>query len=184
MAGLCKAVLIGHLGRDPEVRYTPDGLAVTNFSMAATEKVKGEDRTQWFRITCFGRLGEVAGQYLSKGKQVYIEGRLQTNEWTDQEGNKRFSLEVIASQMQMLGTKGDSYDAPRPAGTYETSGSYNAPRSSSASSAYDTPESYDGYDVPEPVASKPSPAKPKSPAVNAQPEQPANAGPQEDDIPF
>jgi len=114
MAGLCKAVLIGHLGRDPEVRYTPDGLAVANFSVATSEKVKikGEfqEKTEWFKITAFGKLGEICGQYLSKGKQVYIEGRLQSEEWTDKEGNKRFSLEVTASQMVMLGSKGDAPD--------------------------------------------------------------------------
>ncbi len=107
MAGLCKAILIGHLGRDPEIRYTPDGLAVANFSLAATEKVKGEDRTEWFRIVAFGRLGEICGQYLSKGKQVYVEGRFQSSEWEDRDGNKRFSMEVIASTIQMLGKRGD-----------------------------------------------------------------------------
>lgn len=114
--GLCKAVLIGHLGRDPEMRYTPDGLAVANFSVAATEKVKGQDRTEWFRVTAFGKLGEICGQYLSKGKQVYIEGRLQSNEFTDKEGNKRFGIDVIASTVQMLGSKGDGQDmsAPKP----------------------------------------------------------------------
>lgn len=114
MAGLCKAVLIGHLGRDPEVRYTPEGLAVANFSLAATEKVKGEDRTQWFRITAFGKLGEICGEYLTKGKQVYIEGRLQAREWEDREGNKRFSVEVVASQMQMLGTRAPANQATGP----------------------------------------------------------------------
>jgi single-strand DNA-binding protein len=112
MAGLCKAILIGNLGRDPEVRYTPDGLAVANFSLAASERVKGEDRTQWFRVTAFGRLGEICGEYLQKGKQVYIEGRLQSSEWEDRDGNKRFTLEVIASQMLMLGGR-DSTGAPR-----------------------------------------------------------------------
>ncbi len=118
--GLCKAVIIGHLGRDPEVRYTPDGLAVANFSVAATEKVrvKGQenDRTEWFKVIAFGKLGEICGQYLSKGRQVYVEGRLQSSEYEDKEGNKRFSLEVIASQMQMLGSKGDGQEmsAPRP----------------------------------------------------------------------
>lgn len=116
MAGLCKATLIGHLGRDPEVRYTPEGLAVANFSVAATEKVKGENRTQWFRITAFGKLGEICGEFLSKGKQVYIEGRLQTSEWEDREGNKRFTVEIIASQMQMLGTRDSSAPDSPPAG--------------------------------------------------------------------
>ena len=107
MAGLCKAVLIGYLGRDPEIRYTPDGLAICNFSMAATEKVKGEDKTQWFRITTFGKLAEICSNYLTKGRQVYVEGRIQVSEWEDKDGNKRFSLEVIANQLLMLGPKGD-----------------------------------------------------------------------------
>ncbi|HAO22962.1 MAG: hypothetical protein BWK80_38700 [Desulfobacteraceae bacterium IS3] len=115
MAGLCKAVLIGHLGRDPEVRYTPDGLAVANFSLAASEKVKikGEfqEKTEWFKITAFGKLGEICGQYLSKGRQVYVEGRLQSSEYTDKEGNKRFSLEVVANTIQMLDSKGQAQDA-------------------------------------------------------------------------
>lgn len=179
MAGLCKAVLIGHLGRDPEVRYTQDGLAVTNFSMAATEKVKGEDRTQWFRITTFGRLAEVAGEYLSKGKQVYVEGRLQTSEWTDQDGNKRFSLEVIASNFQMLGTKGDSYSAQsRP-----SAGAYNT---AEASSSFERSEpSYDARQSPAQPEPSDMPAKP-SPDMPAQPasEGTQDIGPQEDDIPF
>lgn len=107
MAGLCKAVLIGHLGKDPETRFSKDGLAITNFSLAATEKVKGEDKTQWFRITTFGKLAEICEKYLSKGRQVYVEGRIQTSEWEDKDGNKRFSLEVVANTMQMLGSKGD-----------------------------------------------------------------------------
>ncbi len=121
MAGLCKATLIGHLGRDPEVRYTPEGLAVANFSVATTEKVKGEKQTQWFKVTAFGKLGEICGEFLSKGKQVYVEGRLQTNEWEDREGNKRFTVEVIASQMQMLGTRDSSapYSPPAGAGVSE-----------------------------------------------------------------
>lgn len=114
--GLCKAIIIGHLGKDPEVRYTPDGLAVASFSVAATEKVKGQDRTEWFRVSAFGKLGEISGQYLSKGRQVYVEGRLRSNEYTDKEGNKRFSLELIANDIQMLGSKGDGQEmsAPKP----------------------------------------------------------------------
>ena len=111
MAGVNKMIIIGNLGRDPEVRYTPDGLAVTNFSVAVTEKIKGEDKTLWFKIVAFGKLGEICGEYLSKGKQAYVEGRLQTSEWEDRDGNKRFTLEIVASQMQMLGTRADSYDS-------------------------------------------------------------------------
>ncbi|MDM8525399.1 single-stranded DNA-binding protein [Desulfococcaceae bacterium HSG8] len=168
MASHCKIILIGYLGRDPELRYTPDGLAVANFSMAVTEKVKGEDLTQWFRVSAFGRTGEIAAEYLSKGKQVYIEGRLRTSEWTDNEGNRRFSLEVIASQLVLLGSRGD--DAPRPSG-------YDAPRSAPAprpaAPAYNAP--------PEPPpAARETPPQPDAPGMQESPD----AGPVEDDIPF
>lgn len=109
-SGLNKAILIGNLGRDPEVRYTPSGVAVANFSIATSEswtnKEGGkETRTEWHRIVAFGKLGEICGEYLSKGKQVYIEGRIQTRDWEDQNGVKRYTTEIVASQMLMLGTK-------------------------------------------------------------------------------
>lgn len=111
MAGINKVILIGRLGRDPEVRYTPDGTAVANFSIATSEEWKdretGEkkERTEWHRIVAWRKLGEICGEYLSKGRQVYIEGRLQTRDWQDQEGNKRWTTEIIARDMQMLGSK-------------------------------------------------------------------------------
>lgn len=105
MAGFNKITLIGNLGKDPELRYTPDGLAVATFSLAVGEKVKGEEKTTWFKIIAFGKLGEVCGEYLKKGKQIYIEGRLQTSEWVDKEGKARFSLEAVAKEMIMLGSK-------------------------------------------------------------------------------
>jgi single-strand DNA-binding protein len=115
MAGVNKVLLIGRLGRDPEVRYTPDGTAIANFSIATSEEWKDkktgekQERTEWHRIVAFRRLGEICGEYLSKGRQVYIEGRLQTRDWQDKDGNKRYTTEIVASQMQMLGSK-DSYD--------------------------------------------------------------------------
>ncbi len=119
MAGINKAILIGNLGRDPEIRYTPSGVAVANFSVATTETWTGKDgnketRTEWHRIVAFGKLGEICGQYLSKGKQVYIEGRIQTREWEDRDKNKRYTTEIVASQMQMLGARnqGDAVGAP------------------------------------------------------------------------
>jgi single-strand DNA-binding protein len=118
MAGINKAILIGNLGADPEVRYTPDGTAVANFNIATSDQWKDKDsgelkkRTEWHRIVAFARLGEICGEYLSKGKQVYIEGRIQTREWQDKDGNRRFTTEIVASQMQMLGTR-DSYDDSR-----------------------------------------------------------------------
>jgi len=113
MAGVNKAILIGNLGRDPEVRYTPDGTAVANFSIATSEEWKdkntGEKRekTEWHRIVAFRRLGEICGEYLSKGRQVYIEGRIQTRDWEDKDGIKRYTTEIVADKMQMLGPKGD-----------------------------------------------------------------------------
>ena len=108
--GLNKAILIGNLGRDPEVRYTPGGLAVANFSLATSEtwtnkEGEKETRTEWHKIVAWGRLGEICGEYLSKGRQVYIEGRIQTREWEDREGNKRYTTEINASQMIMLGSR-------------------------------------------------------------------------------
>lgn len=110
MASVNKVILIGNLGRDPEVRYTPSGTAVANFSLATTENWTNKDgekqsRTEWHRIVAWGRLGETCGEYLSKGSQVYIEGSLQTNEWEDQEGNKRKTTEIRAWRMQMLGSR-------------------------------------------------------------------------------
>jgi single-strand DNA-binding protein len=111
MASVNKVILIGNLGRDPEVRYTPSGTAVANFSIATTENwtnKEGEQqsRTEWHRIEAWGRLGEICGEYLSKGRQVYIEGSLQTDEWEDQEGNKRQTTKIKAWKMQMLGSRG------------------------------------------------------------------------------
>jgi single-strand DNA-binding protein len=108
--GLNKAILIGNLGRDPEVRYTPSGLGVANFSIATSEtwtnkEGEKETRTEWHRIVAFGRLGEICGEYLSKGKQVYIEGRIQTRDWEDKDGIKRYTTEIVASQMIMLGSR-------------------------------------------------------------------------------
>ncbi len=110
MASLNKAMIIGNLGRDPEVRYTQDGKAVASFSLATTDKWKdkatGENRekTEWHRIVAFGRLGEICGEYLSKGKQVYIEGRLRTRSW-EKDGITRYTTEVEANTMQMLGAR-------------------------------------------------------------------------------
>jgi single-strand DNA-binding protein len=116
-----KAIIVGNLGRDPEVSYTSGGTAVAKFSVATSERWKDkntgemQERTEWHRITAFGRLGEICGEYLSKGKQVYIEGRIQTSSW-EKDGITRYSTEIIASEMKMLGTKGagDTYSPPGP----------------------------------------------------------------------
>jgi single-strand DNA-binding protein len=122
MASINKVILIGNLGRDPETRYSPDGAAMTNISVATTsqwkDKATGEKReeTEWHRVAFFGRLAEIAGEYLRKGSQVYIEGRLRTRKWQDKEtGQDRYSTEIVADVMQMLGSRqggggGGSYD--------------------------------------------------------------------------
>lgn len=108
MASFNRITIVGHLGRDPELRYTPQGTAVANFSIATTEKRRGNgddatESTTWFRVTVFGKQAEIAQQYLSKGRQVYVEGRLKLNEYTDRDGKPRTSLEVTADNFQMLG---------------------------------------------------------------------------------
>ena len=106
--GINKVILVGNLGQDPEVRYTPAGAAVTTISVATTEAWNDKDgnkqeRTEWHRVVFFRRLAEIAGEYLKKGSQVYIEGQLRTNKWQDKSGNDRYTTEIIANEMQMLG---------------------------------------------------------------------------------
>jgi single-strand DNA-binding protein len=110
--GLNKVMIIGHLGRDPEMRYTPSGRPVTTYSVAVSRTwntVDGErhSETEWFNIVAWGNLAEICKQYLHKGQQVYIEGRLQTRHWEDKEGQKRTSVEVVANEMMMLGDRRD-----------------------------------------------------------------------------
>jgi single-strand DNA-binding protein len=108
-----KVILIGRLGRDPEMRYTSSGTAVVNFSMATNHVIKDQsgnntDQTEWHQVVAFGRTAEVAGEYLSKGRLVYIEGRLQTRSWDDQNGQKKYKTEIVCTTMQLLGGRGDS----------------------------------------------------------------------------
>ena len=124
MAGINKVILIGRLGSNPEVRYTPDGTAVANFSIATsdewTDKASNEkkERTEWHRIVAWRRLGEICGEYLSKGRQVYIEGKIQTSSW-EKDGVTRYTTEIVASDVQFLGSK-NSADTYRPPGPAET----------------------------------------------------------------
>jgi single-strand DNA-binding protein len=107
--GINKVILIGNLGADPDVRYTASGAAVSNVNLATTEtwrdKESGEqqEKTEWHRVVFFGRLAEIVAEYLRKGSQVYVEGRLQTRKWQDKEGNDRYTTEIVANEMQMLG---------------------------------------------------------------------------------
>lgn len=113
MASLNKVMLIGRLGKEVDVRFTASGVAVANFSLATSEKFKNkagetEERTEWHNVQLWQKLAEIAGEYLTKGSLVYIEGRLQTRKWQDKEGNDRYTTEIVGERMQMLGSKGDS----------------------------------------------------------------------------
>ncbi|MCX5849098.1 MAG: single-stranded DNA-binding protein [Deltaproteobacteria bacterium] len=108
-----KVILVGRLGKDPDIRYTPDGTMVTNFTLATDEQWKDKSgekvqKTEWHRIVTFGKLAEICGNYLVKGKLVFIEGRIQTRSWEDKDGVKRYTTEIIASNMQMLDSKGQN----------------------------------------------------------------------------
>lgn len=111
-----KVILIGRLGADPEMRYSPNGLAIAQFRVATNERVSAgegnwEDRTDWHRVVAFAKLAEVCGNYLSKGKLVYLEGRLQTRQWEDAQGAKRYTTEIVARDVQMLGGVGEQPQA-------------------------------------------------------------------------
>jgi single-strand DNA-binding protein len=110
--GVNKVILVGNLGKDPETRYMPSGSAVTNLTLATSESWKDkqtgeqQDRTEWHKIAMFGRLAEIAAEYLRKGSQIYVEGKLRTRKWQDKEGKDRYTTEIVADEMQMLGSKG------------------------------------------------------------------------------
>jgi single-strand DNA-binding protein len=120
MASVNKAILVGNLGRDPEMRYSASGDAIANFSIATTEAWKDkngqkQEKTEWHRITAFGKLAEIAGEYLKKGSSVYVEGRIQSNEYTDKEGVAKVSYGVVIDKLQMLGGKQTDSEARQPA---------------------------------------------------------------------
>ncbi len=126
--GVNKAILIGNLGADPEMRYTQSGRAVANLRIATStrwrdrESGEQQERTEWHRVVLFGKLGEIAGEYLKKGSQVYLEGRIQTRKWQGQDGQDRYTTEIVASEMQMLGGRGDGGGRA----TADSSGSYDS----------------------------------------------------------
>ncbi|PIE35954.1 single-stranded DNA-binding protein [candidate division KSB3 bacterium] len=168
MAGksLNKVQLIGNLGADPELRYTSSGTAVATINLATNERYKPansdewQDRTEWHRVVLWGRLAEIAGEYLAKGRQAYIEGRLQTRSWEDRDGNKRYTTEIVAQDLILLSGRGDSapsgYYPPHPAETYAAPPSPGSPQAAPATPTHTGP----------PTASS------------------APAAPPEDDIPF
>jgi single-strand DNA-binding protein len=143
MASVNKVIVVGNLGRDPETRYMPDGAAITNVSIATsfqwTDKTSGEkkEETEWHRVVFRGKLAEVAGEYLKKGSQVYVEGRLRTRKWQDKEGQDKYTTEIVADRMQMLGSRAGAGEPrseapveskaaePRPAGAKKPAGKFD-----------------------------------------------------------
>ena len=146
--GVNKVIIVGNLGQDPETRYMPSGAAVTNFTVATNESWKdkqtGEqkDRTEWHRVAMFNRLAEIAAEYLRKGSQVYIEGKLRTRKWQGQDGNDRYTTEIIADEMQMLGGRGGSGGGgfgggPQGSGSSGSQGGGSTPPPSSGPDEFD-----------------------------------------------
>jgi len=165
MASVNKVILVGNLGRDPEVRYSPEGAAICNMSIATTsswkDKATGEKReeTEWHRVVMYNRLAEIAGEYLKKGRPVYLEGRLKTRKWQDKDtGADRYSTEVVADQMQMLGGREDG------GGASYGGGGYN--------------------DAPSRPQQQRAPAQRPAPQQRPAPSQAANLADMDDDIPF
>ncbi len=145
--GVNKVTLIGNLGNDPEVRYSGNGNAVANVSLATAESWRDKDsgeqqeRTEWHRVVFFGRLAEIVSEYLHKGSQIYIEGRLQTNKWQDKEGNDRYTTQIVANEMQMLGGRGGTSNnkepVPEPDDTVDSSPKKSQPIAKSPADDFD-----------------------------------------------
>ena len=141
--GVNKVILVGNLGKDPEVRYMPSGSAAANVTLATSESWKdkqtGEqkDRTEWHNVVFFGRLAEIAGEYLKKGSQIYVEGSLRTRTWQDKSGNDRYTTEIVANEMQMLGSRGGSGGGGGSSNYSQEPDTSSAPSSSGASMDFD-----------------------------------------------
>jgi single-strand DNA-binding protein len=163
---LNKVILIGRLGSDPEIRYMPNGNAVANLRLATNDGYKDkngqfQETTEWHRVVLFGKVAEIAGQYLQKGRLVYIEGRIRTNKWQDQSGQDRYTTEIVANEMQLLGGGGAGDRNDMPAGQMESSDDFNQEFEAQA------------------PAAKPAVKKPQAPAP-----APAFDKFEDDDIPF
>ncbi|NOZ09854.1 MAG: single-stranded DNA-binding protein [Gammaproteobacteria bacterium] len=147
--GVNKAIIVGNLGNDPEVRYSANGSAIAKISVATTESWKDkntgekQEKTEWHRITFFGRLAEVVGEYLKKGAQVYVEGRIQTTKYTDKNGVEKYSTEIVANEMQMLGSRGgagmpaDDFNQDRAPAAKAAGGTGSAPQAAPANADFD-----------------------------------------------
>lgn len=173
--GINKVILVGNLGADPEVRYSPSGLAIASFSVATTSATKDRqtgqwvEETEWHRVTLFDKTAETAKQYLRKGSQVFIEGRIKTEKWQDKNGVERYTTKIIANEMQMLGGRGESNTAFTSAPPPEN---YAAESESYSNTAPFTPANY---------TASPTPAIPPRPVAPPRPQHTDNF---DDDVPF
>jgi single-strand DNA-binding protein len=181
--GVNKVILVGNCGQDPDTKFAPSGAAITNISVATSDSWKDkqtgqmQERTEWHRVVFFNRLAEIAGEYLRKGSKVYIEGRLQTRKWQDQSGQDRYSTEIVANEMQMLDSRGDSAG-----GGYGAQGGGHAnrggPGSMSGGQAYAPQQNQyppqGGQQAPAPAQSRPQQSAPPPPEMDSF----------DDDIPF
>ncbi len=198
--GVNKVIIVGNLGGDPEVRYMPSGGAVTNVTLATSESWKDKqtgqqnERTEWHRVVFFNRLAEIAGEYLRKGSQVYIEGSLRTRKWQDQSGQDRYTTEIVASEMQMLGSRGgdsgghqqqgSGYSQPQQQapqqGGYQQQAPQQAPQQGGYQQQAPQQAPQQSYQQPAPQA-----APPQAPAQQPAPQPPAAGFDDfDDDIPF
>lgn len=181
MASINKVILIGNLGRDPEVRYTPSGAAICNITIATSrnwkDKTSGEkvEETEWHRVVFYDRLAEIAGEYLKKGRSVYVEGRLKTRKWQDKDGVEKYTTEIIADNMQLLGG--------REGGGEEGGGGYARGGERPARSGGDRFGSSEGGDRGEPRAERPAPAS-RPPASKPAAKSSTGFDDMDDDIPF
>lgn len=166
--GINKVIILGNLGKDPDVRYMPSGGQVTNITVATSETWKDKDtgeqkeNTEWHRVVFFNKLAEIAGQYLKKGSQVYVEGRLQTRKWQGQDGQDRYTTEIVASEMQMLGGRGGSGGGQQDTGGHDDDDYSNTPPARGAGRAAARPASgnRDSYGAPPPPPRAPAQSEP------------------------
>ena len=156
MASVNKVIIVGNLGRDPEVRYTPNGSAVCNVTVATSRVKKNKDSgeksedTEWHRIVFFDKLAEIAGEYLKKGRSVYVEGRLQTRKWTDKDGVEKYTTEIVATEMQMLGSRegmgGGAASSDDGGGNYERAAPASRPAAAAANRPAAKPSGFSDMD--------------------------------------
>lgn len=181
--GVNKVILVGHLGADPETRYMPSGSAVTNIRLATSESWRDrqtgeqQERTEWHRVVLYARLGEVAAEYLRKGSQVYLEGRLQTKKWQAQDGTDRWSTDIVANEMRMLGSRRQSSEYPEPYG--DPGGNWESQAAPAPSQPPATPPAASPPTAP-PAAPPPAPP----PQGTASPEPAGASDKFDDDVPF